>query len=92
MRDLGAFTEPSPTAVRLDDAGGAVLVCENQRGDSLTIVLESAAEAVALARAPSAPSVLPLQMPEAAWLQRAVASSRLPEFAEHLWEEPTGRP
>ena len=92
MRDLGAFTEPSPSSVRLDDAGGAVLACERAAasGDvgSLEIPLESVAEALALAR--TAPAAVPIRIPTAAWEQRAVAASQLPEFGAILWERTPG--
>ena len=94
MRDLGAFTEPSPTAVRLDTAGQAVLVCQQQQQQpppavttTLSIPLESVAEAVLLARALPESSSLPIWISSTAWEQRAVAPSRLPELDAVLWEQ-----
>ena len=55
---------------------------------SLEIPLESVAEALALAR--TAPAAVPIRIPTAAWEQRAVAASQLPEFGAILWERTPG--
>jgi hypothetical protein len=85
MRDMGANTPAAPSSVRPDDLPAA-LVCrrdDDPSGAIGALPLESAAEAVLLARA--AKVDLPLLVAEALWEQRAVAPSRLPEFMDTLW-------